>query len=151
MNQSLKAKRDNDPCERCGFKKYDRKYLKKIEWGILIPEKPQCQKYKMLYNIGSVRNVKIFTGEWREIMLDARYQEQILEEYKGYLHDLKMNDYVFQCMRIDPHVIHGAQVMLDGNQWCCILGDLATGVAGFGDTPQEACAEFDRIWREGIK
>lgn len=78
-----------------------------------------------------------------------RYQEQMLEEYKGYLYDKRMNDYVYQCERVAPHVIHGAHVYQDGDQWCCILGDLPTGVVGFGDTPQQACAEFDRIWQYG--
>lgn len=77
------------------------------------------------------------------------WQEQMLEEYKGYLHEKKMQDYAYQCERMAPHVIHGAQVMQDGNQWCCILGDLPTGVVGFGDTPEKACAEFDRVWRDG--
>lgn len=81
--------------------------------------------------------------------LNGHWSEQMLEEYKGYLHDKKMNDYVYNCLRTDPHVIHGARIMMDGNQWCCILGDLPTGVAGFGDTPEKACAEFDRVWREG--
>lgn len=75
--------------------------------------------------------------------------EQMLVEYREFLYEIKMNDYIYQCERGAPHVIHGAQVMWDGNQWCCILGDLPTGVVGFGDTPEKACAEFDRVWREG--
>lgn len=46
-----------------------------------------------------------------------------------------------------PHVVMRARVFADGNQWCCLYGDdLQVGVAGFGDTPQQACAEFDRAW-----
>lgn len=81
--------------------------------------------------------------------MDKYYQEQMLAEYKAYLHEKKMNDYSYQCERVAPHVIHGAQIAQDGNQWCCILGDLQTGVVGFGDTPERACAEFDKVWREG--
>ncbi len=77
------------------------------------------------------------------------WQEQMLEECREYLNEKKMQDYVYQCERIAPHVIHKAEIMKDGNQWCCILGDLATGVAGFGDTPEQACTEFDRVWCEG--
>lgn len=76
-------------------------------------------------------------------------QQQMLEEYKGYLHEKKMMDYVYQCARVAPHVIHGAQILRDGNQWCCLLGDLPTGVAGFGDTPEEACDNFDKMFRSG--
>lgn len=33
----------------------------------------------------------------------------------------------------------------DGNQWCVLLGDdLVVGIAGFGDTPAKAIADFDR-------
>ncbi len=74
---------------------------------------------------------------------------KVVEEYKGYLYEKKMQDYIYQCERIAPHVIHNAQVIQDGNQWCCILGDLPTGVARFGDTPEKGCTEFSRIWRQG--
>jgi len=81
--------------------------------------------------------------------LNEYWSEKAVEEYKGYLYEKKMQDYIYQCERVAPHVIHNTQVMKDGNQWCCILGDLPTGVVGFGDTPEKACAEFDRVWREG--
>ena len=81
--------------------------------------------------------------------LNEYWSAQAVEEYKGYLHEKKMQNYVYQCERVAPHVIHNAQVMKDGDQWCCILGDLATGVVGFGKTPQEACAEFDLLWTKG--
>lgn len=46
-----------------------------------------------------------------------------------------------------PHVRMRPSIYPDGNAWCCLYGDdLATGVAGFGETPFAACAEFDRAW-----
>jgi hypothetical protein len=37
----------------------------------------------------------------------------------------------------------------DGDMWCALYGeDLQRGVAGFGETPELACADFDRNWRE---
>lgn len=46
-----------------------------------------------------------------------------------------------------PHVLMRPAVMLDGNQWCALYGDnLQDGVAGFGDTPAEAMAAFDKAW-----
>ena len=48
--------------------------------------------------------------------------------------------------RTAPHVIHNAQIIKDGNAWLCILGDLPTGVVGVGDTPKQACDDFDRAW-----
>ncbi len=48
-----------------------------------------------------------------------------------------------------PHVLMRPTISLDGNQWCALYGaDLMSGVVGFGDTPEEACADFDRVWRE---
>jgi hypothetical protein len=35
----------------------------------------------------------------------------------------------------------------DGRYWCALYGDnMQDGVAGFGDTPDEAFAQFDRFW-----
>jgi hypothetical protein len=46
-----------------------------------------------------------------------------------------------------PHVRMRPRVFPDGNQWCCLYGDdLMVGVAGFGDTPEMACAAFDAAW-----
>lgn len=81
--------------------------------------------------------------------LNEYWSAQAVEEYKGMLHEQKMQNYMYQCERTAPHVIHNAAIMQDGNQWCCILGDLPTGVVGFGNTPKEACAEFDRVWEQG--
>jgi hypothetical protein len=46
-----------------------------------------------------------------------------------------------------PHVLYKPAISLDGDKWCALLGDnLQIGVAGFGDTPAEAMAEFDKAW-----
>lgn len=46
-----------------------------------------------------------------------------------------------------PHVRMHPSVFPDGDKWCCLYGDdLMVGVAGFGDTPEMACAEFDKAW-----
>lgn len=81
--------------------------------------------------------------------LNEYWSAHAVEEYKGMLYEQKQQNYEYQCERMAPHVIHNAQIIRDGNQWCCILGDLPTGVCGFGNTPAEACAEFDRVWIHG--
>lgn len=83
--------------------------------------------------------------------LNEYWSAQAVEEYKGYLYEKKMQDYEYQCQRTAPHVIHNAKILKDGNQWCCILGDLPTGICGFGDTPEKACDEFDKVWFQGDK
>ena len=46
-----------------------------------------------------------------------------------------------------PHVLMRPRIFPDGNQWCALYGeDLQMGVAGFGDTPAEAAADFDLKW-----
>lgn len=48
-----------------------------------------------------------------------------------------------------PHVLYKPVLKPDGTKWCALFGDdLATGVAGFGDTPEKAMEDFDRAWRE---
>lgn len=35
----------------------------------------------------------------------------------------------------------------DGNAWCALYGDnIQEGVCGFGSTPHEAAADFDKSW-----
>lgn len=46
-----------------------------------------------------------------------------------------------------PSVMFRPKVYIDGNKWCALYGDnLQDGVAGFGDSPQEAMREFDLAW-----
>lgn len=46
-----------------------------------------------------------------------------------------------------PSAVYRPSIGPDGNKWCALYGDdLATGVAGFGDTPDEAMRDFDQNW-----
>lgn len=48
-----------------------------------------------------------------------------------------------------PSVLYRPTVEMDGSKWCALYGaDLMHGIAGFGDTPAEAMADFDKNWRE---
>lgn len=63
---------------------------------------------------------------------------QIFDEY--------MRDIASEHTR--PSVLFRPEISLDGNQWCALLGDnLQIGVAGFGDSPEEAMRNFDIEWR----
>lgn len=81
--------------------------------------------------------------------LNEYWSAQAVEEYKGMLHEQRMQNYSLACELQAPHVIHNAEIKQDGNQWCCILGDLMTGIVGFGNTPREACNEFDKVFEQG--
>ncbi len=46
-----------------------------------------------------------------------------------------------------PHVLMRPRVFPDGNAWCALLGEnIQVGVCGFGASPAEACAAFDKAW-----
>ena len=46
-----------------------------------------------------------------------------------------------------PSVRFRPNLYQDGDQWCALYGEsLQEGVAGFGDTPAEAMADFDKKW-----
>jgi hypothetical protein len=46
-----------------------------------------------------------------------------------------------------PSYTFKPRLSLDGNQWCALYGDnLQDGVAGFGNSPELAYADFDRAW-----
>ena len=47
-----------------------------------------------------------------------------------------------------PSAVFRPSISVDGNQWCALYGDnLQDGVAGFGDSPDDAMADFDRNWK----
>lgn len=44
-----------------------------------------------------------------------------------------------------PSVLYRPCLFVDGDQYCALYGDnLMDGCAGYGDTPDEAMAAFDR-------
>jgi len=47
-------------------------------------------------------------------------------------------------------IIH-LSISIDGNQWIALYGDnLQDGVAGSGDSPEEAMRNFDKAWFEKL-
>ena len=50
-----------------------------------------------------------------------------------------------------PSAIYRPRIFHDGNAWMAVLGDdIAIGVVGCGDTPEQAFADFDRAWRATV-
>lgn len=46
-----------------------------------------------------------------------------------------------------PSAIYRPEIKIDGNKWMALYGEnIQDGVAGFGDSPSEAMAEFDKAW-----
>jgi hypothetical protein len=51
-----------------------------------------------------------------------------------------------------PSVIRRPKIYIDGDQWCALYGEnLQEGVAGFGDSPELACMNFDENWVKSLK
>jgi len=71
-----------------------------------------------------------------ESSVNEYWSAQMAQAYQQYLHDIS-----------EPHVTMRPTIARDGNAWLCIYGDLPTGVAGCGESPEAACKDFDRAWR----
>ena len=104
-----------------------------------------------LYHGRTGRPASLSGATWKECMdLNEYWSAHAVEEYKGMLYEQKVQNYTYNCERSAPHIIHNAKIFKDGNKYCCLLGDnLQDGIAGFGETPEKACSEFDRVWRGG--
>jgi hypothetical protein len=64
--------------------------------------------------------------------------------YENDAADLRL-DTAKEMMR--PFMLLKPSVLKDGNKWCALYGDnLQDGVAGFGDTPEQAAIQFDIEW-----
>lgn len=50
-----------------------------------------------------------------------------------------------------PSMMLLPKLFIDGDKWCALFGEnLQNGVAGFGDSPDEAYADFDKSWTEKL-
>ncbi len=59
---------------------------------------------------------------------------------------------IIQAEWTKPSVMFGPRIFLDGNEWCCLLGDnMQVGIVGFGFSPEHATLAFDRAWYEKTK
>ncbi len=87
-------------------------------------------------------------------MLDQYHQDQITQSFvsvsNGFswaAQHLQEDTSIVSEELTRPSIIFRPKVFQDGNKFCCLYGDdLMQGIAAFGDSPDEACREFDRIW-----
>lgn len=53
--------------------------------------------------------------------------------------------------QVRPSVLFKPSLTVDGNQWCALYGkSLQEGVAGFGNSPEEAVRDFDKNWCDNL-
>jgi hypothetical protein len=77
------------------------------------------------------------------IIRDAREAAQYAAECVKNDAALALNDIRNEAVR--PSVLLRPSIQRDGNQWCALYGEnLQDGTAGYGDSPAEAFADFDR-------
>ena len=51
----------------------------------------------------------------------------------------------------EPCNVYRPRLFIDGDKWCALYGEnLQDGVAGFGDSPELAYADFNRAWAEKL-
>ena len=73
-------------------------------------------------------------------MRDDSHIQAILQEAAS-LEDMAAHLKTLPCYLYRP------RLSIDGNQWCALYGEnLQDGVAGFGDTPEDAYADFNKNW-----
>lgn len=71
-----------------------------------------------------------------------------MTDLSNYAYHVQLAAWEFVALSTRPSVLYRPHLSADGKKWCALLGDdLAVGVAGFGDTPEEAMAAFDTAWR----
>src|SRR5262245_17172364 len=94
--------------------------------------------YQAIYQAAKQQIGRVDTEAALREAFDISFQKQHLQqEIYAISHEMQR-----------PSVLYRPTVEPDGNKWCALYGaDLMSGVCGFGDTPEEAMADFDNNWR----
>jgi len=62
-----------------------------------------------------------------------------------------MERYTAACNENRPSTLYKPCLSRDGDQWCALYGEnIHDGVAGFGDSPDDAYRAFDVSWYEKL-
>lgn len=97
--------------------------------------------YQAIYD--AVRS-RISNGDVGHAVSEAARQAFDISHFTVRLHEQ------FLCAAYEmqrPSAVYRPTVAPDGNKWCALYGPhLMEGIAGFGDTPAEAMADFDKNW-----
>lgn len=66
-----------------------------------------------------------------------------INHYESIQHQEKMNLLISEQELLLVKTF-GLKPYLDGDQWCVILGDIPTGICGFGESPMKAIYDFNK-------
>ena len=98
--------------------------------------------YQAIYD--AVRS-RIGNGDIGGAVRDVAFHAFDISHDKAMIRDQLMS-WTWELQR--PAVLFRPAISLDGNMWCALYGDnLQDGVAGFGRSPEEAMADFDKNWK----
>jgi hypothetical protein len=101
--------------------------------------------YQAIYD--AVRS-RISNGNVGEIIRDVAFDAFDISNVKAIL---QQEFCVAAAEMCRPSTIHRPALSIDGNKWCALYGEnLQDGVAGFGDSPDEAFRAFDAAWFEKL-
>lgn len=79
--------------------------------------------------------------------MSIELDEQTKANICGAFYTMSQNFAQTEIERQRPHVMMRPRVFPDGDKWCALYGeDLQSGVAGFGNSPDEACNQFNAAW-----
>lgn len=75
----------------------------------------------------------------------------IPETDADHLYQAALNVYQLALDMRNPSMMLRPKLFIDGNQWCALYGEnIQDGVAGFGDSPELAFLDFDRLWSAAL-
>ena len=67
-------------------------------------------------------------------------------------HGIDYHASMFVSAATAPEVLMRPKLFVDGDKWCALYGDnIVEGVAGFGASPADAMADFNRNWFKKIE
>lgn len=108
----------------------------RLESGVFTAKPPGRRRNKLMSDI-----YKATYDAVRESFDPGNLQQIIIQDFCAVADEMRR-----------PCVLFRPTVYRDGNKWCALYGvDLMEGVAGFGNSPAEAMADFDKNWHKSIE
>lgn len=101
--------------------------------------------YQAIYD--AVRS-RISNGDIGRAIHDVAWQHFDISHAITMLRDdISYSVAIVKEAHLRPSVLYRPALYPDGDKWCALYGEnLQDGLAGFGDTPDEAMVAFDKAW-----
>jgi len=83
--------------------------------------------------------------------INDSYSGAAFREIKHTMYEILCNEREYHDLRCAPHVIMRPDVSKHGKVIYCTYGENPSWIIGVGHTAEEACADFDRVWKGATK